>query len=120
MSVKNNKDIYKIKPYDKDYLFNSNYYSVQFGKNSNYIDNKIGNKLWKYIILIQSTVRGFLLRIKLAQYLNLYERIKKAMYIIQYIDDYYLYIKSPLNKLKTEIKYTKYNSSMIKEDIIKI
>ena len=44
----------------------------------------------------------------------------KQMYIIQYIDDFYLYIKSPLNKLKTEIKYTKYNSSMIKEDIIKI
>ena len=85
MSVKNNKDIFKIKPYDKDYLLNSNYYSLHFVKNSNHIDNKIDNKSWKYIIHIQSTVRGFLLRIKLAQYLNLYERIKKALYIIQYI-----------------------------------
>jgi hypothetical protein len=113
MSVKNNKDIYKIKPYDKDYLFNSNYYSVQFGKNSNYIDNKIGNKLWKYIILIQSTVRGFLLRIKLAQYLNLYERIKKAMYIIQYI----ILKKMRFNlyfmlKYNFDEKFKKYNNNM--------
>ena len=38
-----------------------------------------------YIILIQSVIRGNLLRIKLYQYLNLYDRIKKGVSFIQYI-----------------------------------
>ncbi len=85
MSVINNEDIYKYKPYDRECLLNYNYNSIVYGKNNKYIENKIGKQLGLYIILIQSAVRGFLLRTKLAQYLYLYLRIKKAVYILQCI-----------------------------------
>ena len=55
-------------------------------KNNNYKKGiSVQKKLTNYIILIQSAIRGFLLRIKLGQYLNLYERIKKGVSIIQFI-----------------------------------
>lgn len=85
--------LYKIPSYEKNNIisYNTNFHSP---KMANSIKNlKIDNKkkfytqkpLIKNIILIQSALRGYLLRVKLAQYLDLYERIKKAVSFIKYI-----------------------------------
>ena len=69
------------------YEFNSPKIKKSQNKKNNSYNKGISvqKKLTNYIILIQSAIRGFLLRIKLGQYLNLYERIKKGVSIIQFI-----------------------------------
>ena len=91
------QQFYKITPYEKNNCITYNYTSptvVKKNKKNKNSNNKkftekkeisVEKKLSQFIILIQSTIRGFLLRIKLAQYLNLYERIKKGVSFIQYI-----------------------------------
>ena len=105
ISTINKIPIYKIITYDKTNLITYNY---NLKNQKNYFNNKTKKaaniKLKEYIILIQSTIRGFLLRIKLAQYLNLYDRIKKAIFIIQYLIferkryALYIFLKNKLNK----------------------
>ena len=111
ISMNNKQPKYKITSFEKNnYISYNNFNSpklVKSQKNIN-INYKKGisleKKISKYIILIQSVIRGYLLRIKLVQYLNLYERIKKAVSFIQYIifkrKKYILYylIKNNINK----------------------
>ena len=114
--------LYKISSYKKNNIisYNTNFHSP---KMANSIKNlKIDNKkkfytekqIIKNIILIQSALRGYLLRVKLSQYLDLYERIKKAVSFIQYIFlqkmryAFYALIKNNLNKKL--IKYYKINN----------
>ena len=105
--------LYQISSNDKNnnlltYNFNSPKF-VKSQKNINFNNNykkemPVEQKLNHYIILMQSVIRGYLLRIKLVQYLNLYERIKKAVSIIQYIFfqkirfSLYLILNSNINK----------------------
>ena len=111
ISMANKQPIYKIASFDKNNFISYNNFNspklVKSQKNININYKKsisIEKKISKYIILIQSVIRGYLLRIKLAQYLNLYERIKKAVSFIQYIifkrKKYILYyiIKNNINK----------------------
>ena len=124
ISLKHKEKIYKITSYDKGKLLTYNFNSPKFAKNNN---NKLMNnnnnkkeiiigkkKLNQYIILIQSSIRGYLLRLKLAQYLNLYERIKKAVFIIQFLIfkkmrfNLYLILKNNINEKLT--KYYRLNS----------
>ena len=91
LSIIKKNPIYKISSYDKSNFITFNYNSPKNFKSQKYfgIENKVKKfsniNLNDYIVLIQSFVRGFLLRIKLAQYLNLYENIKKAISILQYL-----------------------------------
>ena len=112
------QQFYKITPYEKNNCITYNYTSptvVKKNKKNKNSNNKkfsekkeisVEKKLSQFIILIQSTIRGFLLRIKLAQYLNLYERIKKGVSFIQYIIFQrmrfvlYIIIKNNLNNNK--------------------
>ena len=111
--------LYKISSYEKNNIisYNTNFHSPKMANNIKNlkIDNKrkfyTEKQLIKNIILIQSALRGYLLRVKLAQYLDLYERIKKAVSFIQYIFlqkmryAFYALIKNNLNKKL--IKYYK-------------
>ena len=121
--LKHKENIYKIISYDKGKLLTYNFNSPKFVKINNNLMNDnnkkkeiiIGKKkLNQYIILIQSSIRGYLLRLKLTQYLNLYERIKKAVYIIQFLIFkkmrfiLYLILNNNLNEKLT--KYYKLNS----------
>ena len=77
--------LYRISPINKKIfsqkcLKNQNNIKINYKK-----EISVEKKVYKYIILIQSFTRGYLLRLKLAQYLNLYERIKKAVSLIYYI-----------------------------------
>ena len=91
ISVSTKEPLYRITSNNKNNYITYNFITPKFirsYKNLN-INNKEGmtvnKKMIDYIILIQSIVRGFLLRTKLEQYLYLYERIKKGIFIIQYI-----------------------------------
>ena len=98
-------------------------------KNNYNKDISLEKKIMNYIILIQSVIRGNLLRIKLYQYLNLYDRIKKGVSFIQYIIfqkmRYILFIiknnniikkysyLSPVNNLSLEFKKTPFKNNKI-------
>ena len=91
ISVTKNNNLYKISSIEKKNMLAYNFNSPKYVKNPKNlnINNKkeipFEKKLIHYIILMQSVIRGYLLRIKLVQYLNLYETIKKAVSIIQFI-----------------------------------
>lgn len=91
ISLSNKDPLYKIASYNKNDFITYNLNSpkiIKSHKNLNISykkDVSIEKKIISYIILIQSITRGFLLRIKLAQYLNLYERIKKGLSFIQFM-----------------------------------
>ena len=102
-------------PLNKNSLFEKNKNNLNLAKLSKsqkniYINCKkelsVDNKFNNYIIFLQSVIRGFLLRIKLVQYLNLYERIKKGVTIVQYLIFqrmrlvlfFFIKIKNKLNK----------------------
>ena len=120
ISFPNKEPLYKITSYNKNEFITYNLNSpkiIKSHKNLNISykkDISIEKKIINYIILIQSIARGFLLRIKLAQYLNLYERIKKGLSFIQFIilkrRRYALYYLNKHNINKKLIKY--YNNSI--------
>ena len=121
--------LYKINSYDQNNFFPYNgYHSPKLIKNEKHLKYSHKNefsaekKLIKYIILIQSTLRGFLLRLKLAQYLTLYERIKKAVSFIQYIIfqrmRYVFYILIKYNINKKLINYYNISKYLIPENIL--
>ena len=91
ISMANKDPLYKITTYDKNSLLAYNFNSPKYNKSHknlgiNYKKGiKMIKKLDEYILLIQSVVRGHLLRIKLAQYLALYDRIKNAISSINYL-----------------------------------
>jgi hypothetical protein len=87
-----NKDpLYKVTTYEKNSPLAYNFNSPKYNKSQKNLGIKYKKgikmikKLDEYILLIQSVVRGHLLRIKLAQYLALYDRIKNAISSINYL-----------------------------------
>ena len=146
---KNKNPLYKISLYENNNLITNsfnNYNRQKFVKsqksiNINYKkENSVEKKLNKFIILIQSVARGFLLRLKLAQYLNFYERIKKIVSIIQYLIYqrkkyvFYFFVKNNINKKLSKyynmysnitpmnnisIEYQKYNNIKNNNKMIK-
>ena len=108
ISDRKNDNLYKISSCENNNLLTHHFNSLKYVKSQKFmnINNKkdVEKKLNHNIILIQSVIRGYLLRIKLVQYLNLYERIKKAVSIIQYIIFYknryifYLIINNNINQ----------------------
>ena len=92
MPMTNKDPLYKVTTYEKNSPLAYNFNSPKYNKSQKNLGikyNKKGNKMIKkldeYILLIQSVVRGHLLRIKLAQYLALYDRIKNAISSINYL-----------------------------------
>ena len=93
---KNSQKPYQVSYTKKELLYrispiNKKIFSQKCLKNQNNMKNNykkeisMEKKVNKYIILIQSVIRGFLIRLKLAQYFMLYDRIKKAVSLIYYI-----------------------------------
>ena len=87
-----NKDpLYKITTYDKNSLLAYDFNSSKYNKSHKNLvikykkGIKMIKKLDEYILLIQSVIIGHLLRLKLAQYLALYGRIKNAISSINYL-----------------------------------
>jgi hypothetical protein len=91
ISIANKDPLYKITTYNKNSLLAYNFNSPKYNKSHKNLGIKYKRgikmikKLDEYILLIQSVVRGHLLRIKLAQYLALYDRIKNAISSINYL-----------------------------------
>ena len=117
---KDKSSLYKLSSYEKNNINIHNYNNHQeFVKSQKYMfsnsyynfkkEISVEKNLNKIITLIQSATRGFLLRLKLAQYLDLYERIKKSVSIIQFIISqrmkYILYLISKNNINKRLSKY---------------
>ena len=110
VTIFNNEPLFKITSPGKKEIISFNNISPKFfksQKNMNIRRKKnisVEKKINHNIILIQSVTRGFLLRIKLSQYLSLYERIKKALSIIKYKiiqkAKYFLYFKLKNNMQK--------------------
>ena len=89
--VTTKEPLYRI---SSNYKYNNisyNLTSPKYVKSQKNLINKynkgivINKKIIDYIILIQSVIRGFLLRIKLSEYLTLYETIKTGISFIQNI-----------------------------------
>ena len=82
IKVKNKEPLFKITSLEKNNLMAYNFNSSKMFKSQKNLnirrrkDISVEKKLSQYIILIQSVIRGYLLRVKLSQYLFLYERIK--------------------------------------------
>ncbi len=103
VTIFNNEPLFKMTSPEKKEIISFNNISPKFFKSQKNLNIKrkknisVEKKINHYIILIQSVTRGFLLRIKLSQYLSLYERIKKALSIIKYKIiqkvKYFLYFK---------------------------
>ena len=91
ISIASKDPLYKITTYNKNSLLAYNFNSPKYNKSHKNLGIKYKRgikmikKLDEYILLIQSVVRGHLLRIKLAQYLALYDRIKNAISSINYL-----------------------------------
>ena len=117
IKVKNKEPLFKVTSLEKNNLIAYNFNSPKMFKSQKNLnirrkkDISVEKKLSQYIILIQSVIRGYLLRVKLSQYLFLYERIKKAVYIIKFKlfqkVKYILYfkLKNYINK-----KFSKYRN----------
>ena len=102
----NNKNNYDSKTYNQNNINRYNFGSPKLIKN-NYNKNILNNKgnfdekrVSKYLILIQSVFKGYLLRIKFKLYKAFINQIKKGYYILKSI-----YIKNKKRKFFLLLKY---------------
>ena len=135
LPAKDKIPLYKLSYNEKNNIINHNFNNQQkYVKSQKYMNSNsyynykkeisVEKNLNKMITLIQSATRGFLLRLKLAQYLDLYERIKKSVSIIQFIISqrikYTLYLISKTNINKRLSKYYNMFSNITPNNIISI